>query len=815
MQNQTQVVIIGAGIVGCSVAYHLTQLGWRDIVVLEQGPLFETGGSTSHAPGGVFQTNFSKMMTDFARYTVQLYNDLDLDGQPCFHSVGGMEVAYTPERLQDLKRKAGVAKSWGLEAALITPQEAKAKIPLLDAGKIHGAYYVPTDGIAKAVRAAEAMARAAQAKGAAFHAHTTITDIETKNGRVQAVSTSKGRIAAEQIVVCAGIWGPRMGRMAGVSIPLTPVQHQYTITAPLAALAGETREVVHPVLRHQDRAMYFRQHADCYGIGSYQHQPLLVDPDDIGSHDVTKGPPAILDFTPQDFKAAHADAVDLMPSLHNVELTYKINGLFSFTPDSMPVLGQAAQVDGLWVAEAVWITHAGGVGKAVAEWMAYGSPSTDLREADINRFPAHALTPSYIKTRGAQQYREVYDIIHPLQPIENPRPLRCSPFYPRQQDLGAVFFENAGWEQPQWFETNRPLAQDPNWPSRSGWAARHWSPIQGGEHRAARQHVALFDLSAFTKIEVHGPGALALLQYLCANQIDQPVGKVVYTAWLNQNGGIQADLTVTRLEADRFLILTGGSTGLRDLAWLRHHVPTDGSVEITDRSSHYTGLGLWGPKARDVLQQLCADAVSNQAIPYFTARHINIGPVPALALRLSYVGELGWELYTPTEYGLMLWDMLWKAGSPLGILPLGAGAFDSLRLEKGYRLWGADMHTEYNPFEAGLNWAVKFDKGDFLGRKALLHSKEQALRRTLCAMTLDDPEAVLLGKEPILSDGRTLGYVTSTNRGYTIDKHIAYGYLPIEYAAPGTPVSIEYFGQHFAATVVKEPLFDPKATRMA
>ncbi|MCZ6632195.1 MAG: FAD-dependent oxidoreductase [bacterium] len=814
MQNQTQVVVIGAGIVGCSVVYHLTQMGWRDIVVLEQGPLFETGGSTSHAPGGVFQTNFSKMMTEFARYTVQLYTDLELEGQPCFYPVGGMEVAYTEARWKDLKRKAGVARSWEVEAALITPREAKDKIPLLDAKKIHGAYYVPTDGIARAVRAGEAMARAAQACGATFYGQTAVTGIEVENGRMQAVLTSRGRIATEQVLVCAGIWGPLIGRMAGVSIPLTPVQHQYTITSPLPELAGETREVVHPVLRHQDYAMYFRQHADCYGIGSYKHEPLLVDASDILSHDKAEVMPSLLAFTPQHFEAAHAAAIDLLPPLRNAELVYKINGMFSFTPDGMPVLGESLEVRGLWVAEAVWITHAGGVGRAVAEWMVDGTPAMDLHEADINRFPAHALMPSYIKIRGAQQYREVYDIIHPLQQIENPRQLRLSPFYPRQQVLGATFFENAGWEQPHWFEANKDLAQDPSWPTRSGWEALNWSPLQGGEHRATREGVALYDLSAFTKIEVKGPGALAFLQYIAVNQIDQPVGKIIYTSMLNKNGGIQCDLTITRLGSDLFLVLAGGATGLRDLAWMRLQAPADGSVQITDITSNYCGLGLWGPRGRDVLQQVCDNDISNQAFPYFTAGRLTIDLVPALALRLSYVGELGWEIYTPTEYGLRLWDILWEAGLSSGMIALGGGAFDSLRLEKGYRLWGADIHTEYTPYEAGLAWMVDFNKGDFLGREALLRIQAQGVSRKLCCMTLDDPDAVILGKEPIFADGRVLGYVTSTNRGYTVDKHIAYGYLPVPYARQGTRVEVEYFGERYKATVVKEPLYDPERRRM-
>ena len=814
MQDRARLVIIGAGIVGCSAAYHLTRLGWRDLVVLDQGPLFETGGSTSHAPGGVFQTNFSRMMTRFAQYTVELYSGLELDGQSCFHGVGGMEVAATPQRWQDLKRKAGVARSWGLEVALQSPSEAQDLIPLLDPAAIEGAYYVPTDGIARPVAAAQLMAAEAQARGAVFHGCTTVEDIEIDRGRVRAVVTDKGRIETEQILLCVGIWGPRIGRLAGVAVPLVPVQHLYTRSAPVPALAGETREVVHPVLRHQDSSMYFRQHADCYGIGSYRHRPLVVEPESLPGYRQGGGQPAIMPFTPEHFEEAHAAAVELMPALDGIELPYKINGLFSFTPDGMPLLGPAPEVEGFWLAEAVWITHAGGVGRSIAEWMVEGEPSMDLREADINRFPAHGRTAEYARVRGAQQYREVYDIIHPRQPLEQPRPLRVSPFHPRLEELGAVFFESAGWERPQWFGANESLPELGEVPSRSGWAARFWSPVQGAEHLVTRQRGALCDLSPLTKIEVAGPGALDFLQCLAANQIDRPVGRVVYTPLLDQRGGIRADLTIVRLEEERFWVLTGGVTGPRDMAWLQAWAPADGSVVLRDISAQYCCLGLWGPKARQVLQEVCRADLSNASFPYFSAHQVEVGAVPALALRLSYVGELGWELYAPAEYGLTLWDALWEPGRAHGIIALGGGAFDSLRLEKGYRLWGADIHGDYNPLEAGLERTVRWDKGDFVGRQALQRLKEEGIKRQLCCMTLDQADAILLGKEPILGGDETLGYVTSADFGYSVGRFIAYGYLPLSWSAPGTQVEIEYFGQPCGATVVEEPLFDRGGRRL-
>ncbi len=814
MQSQSRLVVIGAGIVGCSTVYYLTRLGWKDIVVLDQGPLFDTGGSTSHAPGLVFQTNFSKTMTDLAKDTVELYNTLNLDGRPCFHPVGSLEVAYTPERLEDLKRKLGAARSWNLEAHLISPEEARSRLPLLDAGRIHGAYYVPSDGIAKAVRACEAMARASE-PGAGFHGGTTVTGIEVVNGRVRGVNTDRGRIASDQVLICAGIWGPRIGRMVGVSIPLTPVQHLYALTGPLPELAGETREVVHPILRHQDSAMYFRQQADRYGIGSYNHEPLLVRPDDLVSPDKAKLSPSIMEFTPEHFSAAREAADELLPALRRAGLDYRINGLFSFTPDGLPLLGESVDVRGLWVAEAVWITHGGGVGQVVAEWMDSRAPQIDLRDADVNRFGPHVYTPEYVDARGAQQYREVYDIIHPLEQMDHPRDLRVSPFHPRLNELDAVFFEGAGWERPQWFEANGALLDEvEDLPSRSGWEARYWSPVQGVEHRATRQRAGLCDITPFTKIEVAGEGALDFLERIAANRIDRPVGAVVYTALLNSRGGIVSDLTITRLAPDRFLVLTGAATGMRDLAWLSLHSRDERAVHITDVTSAFCGLGLWGPEARRILQRVCNDDLTNRAFPYFSAREIRIGAVPVLALRLSYVGEPGWEIYAPSEFGLRLWDTLWEAGGDHGLVALGGGAFDSLRLEKGYRLWGADIHTEYNPYEAGLGWAVRLEKGDFTGREALLEIRKKGIARKLCCLTLDDPCAVVMGKEPILNGSRVLGYVTSANHGYTVGEFIAYGYLPLEFAKPGTSVEIEYFGNCHRATVSHEPLYDPRGERL-
>ena len=813
--KHARAVVIGAGIAGCSVAYHLTKLGWRDIVVVEQGPLFETGGSTTHAPGLVFQINPSKTMTAFAKYTVGLWSEMELEGEPCARPVGSLEAAWTPERFTDLKRKAGYGLSWGVEAHLLGPDEARELFPMLS-DRILGALYVPSDIQTRATRPAEAMAREAERNGAVFHGGVTVTGFGIGNGRISSVHTTHGDIETDLVVVAAGIWGPKVGGLAGVSIPLSPMQHLYAVTTPVPDLAGATEEISLPILRHQDASTYFRQTGDAIGIGSYRHAPLLVDADDVLSHSEAPVAPAEMPFTPSNFEASMAAARELLPGLQNVGLTRQFNGLFSFTMDGFPVLGESLQVRGFWSAQAVWITHAGGVGRAVAEWIVNGEPTFDLRECDLRRFQPHALSRSYVRARAAQQYREVYDIIHPRQQVEHPRNLRLTPFHARQKELGAAFFENAGWERPQWFDANAGLLNDLDvkGAARCGWEAREWSPAIAAEHAATRERVAMFDMTPFAKFELTGPGALAALQSLASNDMDKPVGRVTYTSMLTPAGGIKCDLTVTRLAHGRFMIVTGGALGLHDLDWIRTHLPSDGSVSLADVSSGQCCVGLWGPRARDLLSRVCDADLSNPAFPYLTAKPITIAEVPALALRVSYVGELGWEIYAPAEQGLRLWDTLWEAGLPLGVIAAGGGAFDSLRLEKGYRLYGADIHTEYDPYEAGLGFAVRMEKGDFVGREGLKKRRAQGQARRLCCLTLEDPAAVVMGKEPIMDGHRVLGYVTSANFGHTIGCGIVYGYLPASHAEAGTRVEVLYFGERLGAAVAKEPLYDPSGRKM-
>jgi dimethylglycine oxidase len=812
LDRDSEIVIIGAGIVGGCLADHLTVMGCRHVTVLEQGPLFAAGGSTSHAPGGVFQTNASQAMTQFASYTVKRLSELTLDGQPCFHGVGSIEVAATQPRWEDLKRKAGWATSWGVGAELISPQACAEKIPLLDPNKIHGGLFVASDGIAKPVRTVEAMARLATARGAAFHGNTEVTDIEVQDGRVRSVGTAGARYDADVVVSCAGIWGPRIGKMVGLPIPLVPMQHQYVVSSPIVELRGAAHEAVHPLLRHQDRDMYFRQHHDRYGVGSYQNRPLPISADDLLDYDEALVMPSVMAFTPEDFEPAWADAVELIPALANARIEEAINGIFSFTTDGFPLLGESRRVRGFWIAEAVWITHAAGVARSVAEWMVDGAPGIDLRQCDIQRFEPYALSPAYVQKRSYQGYVEVYDVKHPLEPMAEPRPLRVSPFYGRERELGGVFLEAAGWERPQWFEANSPLAREGRpIPERDPWSARYWSPIVGAEHLVTRERVAMYDMNSLTKLEITGRGAARFLQKLTTGNMDRSVGSVVYTLMLDHRAGIKSDITAARLGPDHFQL---GTNGPRDIDWFERHLPDDGSVTIRDITSGTCCIGVWGPRARDLVQQLTDDDFSEDGLKYFRARHAYIGEARVVAMRLSYVGELGWELYTSADCGLRLWDLLWKAGQPLGVIAGGRGAFDSLRVEKGYRFWGKDMWTEHDPYEAGVGFAVNLKKGDFIGREALLRRRDAGPRRRLVTVTLDDPCRVVMGSEPVYAGGEPAGFVTSAAYGYSVGRGVAYAWLPPELAELDTPLEIEYFGERLAATVAREPLFDPEMTRL-
>ncbi|WP_067567436.1 GcvT family protein [Nocardia acidivorans] len=800
--RQPRVVIIGAGIVGTALADEITRLGWTDVTVTDRGPLFRTGGSTSHAPGLVFQTNGSKTMAELARYTVEKFTELE-----AFDAVGGLEVATTPQRWTDLHRRYGWAKSWGIEGRLLDPRECAELHPLLDPERILGGYHTPTDGLALALTAAEAQAHRAVARGARFLAYCEVVEVLADDGRVTGVRTADGQELPADVVVCAaGFWGAELGRAVGLTVPLVPMAHQFAKTGPVPALDGGARL---PMLRHQDSDLYYRTYGDRIGIGYYGHDPRPVDMRNLLRDTATETMPSMLPFTPADFEPAWRESRRLLPALAETEVAEGFDGIFSFTPDGFPILGEHHGLSGFWVAEAVWVTHSAGVAKAVAEWIVTGTPQIDLHECDLHRFEQAALSPDFIRRTSMQAFVEVYDIIHPHQYRSAPRELRTSPFFTRHRELGAFCFEGGLWERPAWFEANAPLvdelaAQGVDFPERDEWSGSFYSPISIAEARWTRTHVAMYDMTPLTRYEVSGAGATAFLQELTTNDVGKKPGAVTYTLLLDDNGGIRSDLTVARLDHQLFQV---GANGPLDLDWFTRHLPGDGSVTLRDITGGTCCLGVWGPKARDMVQPLCPDDLSDKGFGYFRVLRTYLGSIPVTMMRVSYVGELGWEIYTSAEHGAALWDLLWTAGAEHRVIPAGRIAFNSLRLEKGYRSWGADMTTEHTPEAAGVGFAVRASKPSFIGKAAL----ESAVppKHTLRSVVLDDPHAVVLGKEPVTVNGVVAGYLTSAGYSATLGRCIAYAWLPSE-LRPGDAVHIDYLARTFTARVHAEPLVDPE-----
>jgi len=805
-----QVVVIGAGVVGAALADELTERGWTEVTVVDAGPIPHTGGSSTHAPGLVFQANASRMMTELATYTVEKLVSLETEEGPCFLQVGGLEIATSPDRLRELHRRAGWLAANGIAARVLTPAECLEQHDLLDPAIVLGGLLTPTDGLAKAVRAVDAQTRRAVARGATLRPGTEVLDIAVEDGRVVGVETTQGRIDAEVVVCCAGIWGQRVAAMVGLDLPLTPLEHQLVRTTPVPAMAGQAEEVRRPILRHQGEDLYYRDEFDRQVVGSYAHRPIPVAVDDFDGWG-GEVMPSVRPFTPADFEGPWKDSQALLPALAETRPESGINGMFSFTTDGGPLIGESPDVAGFWVAEAVWVTHSAGVGRAVAELLVDGVPTTDLHEAALDRFEAHQRGPAYVLERDQQNFVEVYDVLHPLQPMESPRPLRLSPFHRRQEELDAFFLEANGWERPQWYGANAPLLDDYEIPVPGDWAARYWSPIAGAEALATRERVALYDMTALKRIEVVGRGATEFLQGLVTGNVATSVGSVTYCLLLDPRGRIRSDVTVARLSAppgqQRYQV---GANGNLDLAYLQAQAPAD--VFVHDVTPGTCCIGLWGPLARDVVQSVSGDDWSDTGVRYFRAIEAHIAMVPVTALRLSYVGELGWELYTTADLGQKLWDSLWAAGQEHGIVAGGRAAFNSLRLEKGYRSFGSDMTWDHTPAEAGVGFAVKTAKEAFVGKDALATMAEPT-RRLVC-LTSTDPQAVVMGKEPVLHGGEPVGYVTSAAWGFTVERAIAYAWVPASLAGPGTEVEIGYFDQRLPYVVTEEPLVDPQMTRL-
>ena len=827
-------VVIGAGIVGNSLVGHLARLGWSDLVLIDKGPLPNPGGSTGHASNFIYPVDHSREMTELTRDSLRQYDELGV-----LTTCGGLEVARTEERMEELRRRMASAKAFGVEpVSLVTPEEAKALVPYMDESVIIGGFYCPAVGVVDSLRAGTLMRERAQEAGAlSVSANTEVTGIDVEGGRVTRVCTDRGDIEAEVVVIACGVWSPRLARMAGASIPLTPAVHQMIDIGPVPRFAGATGAIEHPIVRDMDTGMYERQDGSGLEVGSYAHRPILHDPDEIPSIGESALTPTEMPFTEHDFVQQMEHALELMPEIvgdESVGIKYAINGLLSLTADGMPLLGETPEVGGLWSAAAVWVKEGPGVGRALAEWMVEGEPEIDLHSSDISRFHEHQKSVDHVRARAREHFNKTYGIVHPGEQWESDRDVRLSPFHARERELGAVFYEAAGWERPHWYASNQPLLEefaDSIAEREAEWDSRWWSPVINAEHLAMRERAGIFDLSAFCVFDVIGPGALDAVQRTAMRQMDVALGKVVYTPVLTPSGGFRADLTIMRLADDHFRVVTGGAHGMADLKWFADHLPEDGGAQIFDLTSSWCTLGLWGPRARDVLAQTTSADVSHEGFPFATCRTIEMGSLRVLASRISYVGDLGWELYVPIEQGAKLWDMIWDAGEPHGAVPAGIGVYGTTgRLEKCYRAFGFELDGEYNVVEAGMAWG-KVKEQDFVGKEAHVRHREEDPATVMCTLTVDDHTSssgvkrYMLGGEPITTrDGAPLtdakgrrSFVTSAGAGPSVGKHILMAYLPPQHANEGEQLAVEYMNELYPVTVDvagSTPLFDPDNERV-
>jgi 4-methylaminobutanoate oxidase (formaldehyde-forming) len=800
--DRARVVVIGGGVGGCSILYWLARLGLSDAVLVERSQL--TSGSTFHSAGLVGQLRQSLTLTRMMMNSVDLYRTLgeEVDLETGWREVGSLRLASSRERMEELQRQSDWAETFGLPLHLISADEAKDLFPVMTTNGVYGAALLPTDGFVDPSQLTLALAKGARLRGATIVTDTRVNAIRTDQGRVTAVETSRGTIECEVVVNAGGIYAYEIGRLVGVHVPLIPMAHQYVITKD----AGLPRDM--PTMRDPSLLVYYRGESGGLVTGGYERNP---QPWGLNGIPATFNNQLLAEDWDR-FAAIFEAATMRVPDLGRAEIVQLVNGPEAFTPDGEFILGPS-DVGGFWVAAgfcAHGIAGSGGMGRLMAEWIISGHPELDTWEMDSRRFGPHYRSRDYALARTYEVYATYYDVKYPGHEREAGRPLRLSPAYGRLTELGAVFGEKGGWERVNWFECNVGDGDEGQRPD--GWAGRLWSPAIGAEHRACRERAALFDETSFAKLEVVGPDAADFLERICANRVAKAPGTLTYTQLLNPRGGVECDLTVARLDEQRFRIVTGTAFGNHDRAWIQSHVGEGERVTIEDVTSRYACFALWGPRAREILQSRTDTDLSHEAFGYMKGKELNVGPVPCWAQRVTFVGELGWEIYCPSEYAVALWDSLMDAGRPRGLTPGGYKAIESLRLEKGYRVWGSDVTSIDTPFEAGLGFAVRLDKGEFIGRDALEAAGEP--RRRLVCLVLDDPRVIALGSEPVRVDGSAVGRITSGGYGYTVERSIAYAYLPSDDAVVGRRVEVVVFGEAVGAEVSAEPLFDPTNARV-
>ena len=801
---EAKVAVVGGGIAGFSLLYHLTKAGWTDVVLLEQNE--PTSGSTWHSAGLCTQFISSLNLMKLLRYSLDLYAVLESEtGQAVdFHACGSVRLATTDDRVDQFRYVGGIAELAGVPFEIVGRERVRELFPLVDPSGLAAAAYLPTDGHVDPTSVTRALALAAASRGAQVLRHTPVTGID-RAGSGWSLQTPKGSVRAEIVVNAAGQWARQVNRMVGVDLPIVPLQHQYVVTDAVEEVQALEREL--PVLRDPDASYYVRQEGVGLLVGPFEPNPRTWALDGIpdGFHGSLLPPD--LDRI-EDVLVAAAERV---PAFAGAGLKSVVNGPDGYTPDGRCLMGPVPGLPNFHVLAGFSIfgvVFAGGAGKYAAEWIVEGEPSESMWELDVRRFGDYAWSTRYAAERAREVYEREYAIHYPEEELPAGRPLRTDPLYDRLQAKRAVFGVRSGWERPLWFATGRPDADE------YSFHRGNWHDAVGEECRGVRSRVGVLDQTSFAKYEVAGPRAEAFLDLLCANVVPAAAGRIALTQMCTPRGGIECDVTVTRLAEDRFYVISAAATECHDFAWMAAHLPDDGSVRLENVSNRYGVLTLAGPRSRDLLTALTLSDCSREAFPFFTARELEIGSAHARALRLSYVGELGYELHHPIEYQRALYDAVVRAGEELGLVDFGYRALESMRLEKAYRLWGADMSADYTPLEAGMERFVRFDKGDFVGRDALLRQRESGVRRTLVSLVVDADDADAHGYEPILDGERPVGYVASGGYGHVVEASLALAYLPREYSEPGTPLAVQILGERRAATVAGQPLYDPGNERL-
>ncbi len=800
MQDSAQVVIVGGGIIGCSTAYHLTKMGWKDVVIVEKGEL--TSGSTWHAAGLVGQLRSERNITRMLQYSVRLYDQLEAEtGLATGWKMSGcLHLASTGERMYELQKGATTARSFGLEMQMISPEEARDLCPIISLDGIIGAAFMPTDGQADPAGITQALAKGARNRGAKIYEHTLVTGFEFDNQRVSAVKTDHGDIRCETLVNCTGMWGYQVGEMLGVNTPVVPFQHQFLVTEKIEGLPPNL-----PTIRDKDSLLYYKEEVGGLVMGGYERNGIPWGVDGVPNDFISQ----LLDEDFDHFQQLSDPAMQRTPCLAQAGISRLVNGPEGFTPDGDAIMGPAPELDNVFVGvgfNAFGIAAGGGAGRMLAEWIAEGEPSLDIWPLDIRRFGPHHRSRAYNLERTKELYGKHYTIHWPYEEHRSARGIRRSPLYFPLREKGAVYGAKYGWERANWFAPEGTVPED-----ELTFGIPNWFEHVAAEHQHAREQVVLIDQSSFGKFEVAGRGALAFLNRLSANQIDRPVGKVIYTQMCNPRGTIESDLTISRLADDRFMLVVGTAFAQRTAWWLSHHLPADGSISIKEMTSAYAVINVIGPKSRALLQRLTNSDISDEGFPFGTCKRFTAGHAPVMSLRVSYVGELGYELYIPTEFALHVYESLWAAGRELGVKNAGYRTIASMHLEKGYADWGSELTPEYTPYDAGLGFCVALDKDEFIGKKALTRIKSEGPKWKLCTFTIDMGKPLMLqGSAPIISNAEVLGVTASCGYGHTVKKNICYAYIPTEKADPANGFEIESYKAVYPANL--EPnraLYDP------